>query len=161
MKNIIICDIDGTLCTDEHRNHLLDDPANRRWDEYFDLCHLDPPVHAVIEVLKVFRCVRNTSDELRTESLVGKQYEIHLMTARVDTVKQKTIEWLWRHNVPYDSIRFRPADSRLQDNVLKTMWANEVGGPEKVLFVLEDRQRVVDAWRAAGYTCFQVAPGNF
>jgi hypothetical protein len=155
MKNIIICDIDGTLCTDDHRNHLLADPNNRRWDEYFDLCHLDPPVDAVIKVLQTFNCA-NPYD------LPGQpDYEIHLMTARGDTVKQKTLDWLERHNVPYDSIIFRDADCRLQDNVLKTMWANELGGPDRVLFVLEDRQRVVDAWRAAGYTCFQVAPGNF
>lgn len=154
MKNIIICDIDGTLCTDEHRNHLLADPDNRKWDEYFDLCHLDPPVQAVIEVLRSF------SNYQLGDGLPVK-YEIHLMTARVDTVKQKTLDWLTLHGVPYDSIRFRPADCRVQDNVLKTKWADELGGPDKVLFVLEDRQRVVDAWRSAGYTCFQVAPGNF
>lgn len=152
MKNIIICDIDGTLCTDEHRNHLLADPENRQWDQYFDLCHLDPPVPAVIEVLKAFQHLRVS---------VGVPYEIHLMTARIDTIKQKTLDWLERHLVPYDYITFRPADSRVQDNVLKTSWADKLGGPKRVLFVLEDRQRVVDAWRLAGYTCFQVAPGNF
>lgn len=173
MKNIIICDIDGTLCTDEHRNHLLNyDCENcqgigrtylggmlskpckpcqgsgklRKWDEYFDLCHLDPPVEAVI------RCVG---------AMYAQGCEIHLMTARVDTVRMKTLDWLANHGVPYHSITFRPADCRVQDNVLKTKWADELGGPERVLFVLEDRQRVVDAWRSAGYTCFQVAPGNF
>lgn len=145
MKNIIICDIDGTLCTDEHRNHLLQQEP-RRWDEYFDLCHLDPPVPAVVECLK---------------AMYHQDYEIHLMTARVDTVMDKTMKWLEDHDIRYSTIRFRPADSRVQDNVLKTMWANELGGPDRVLFVLEDRQRVVDAWRSAGYTCFQVAPGNF
>lgn len=159
MKNIIICDIDGTLCTDEHRNHLLADPNNRQWDEYFDLCHLDPPVRAVIEVLQAFYNVTVTSPEMKAYGL--GEYEIHLMTARVDTVKQKTLDWLKKHRVPFNSIRFRPADCRLQDNVLKTKWADELGGPDRVLFVLEDRQRVVDAWRLAGYTCFQVAPGNF
>lgn len=151
MKNIIICDIDGTLCTDEHRNHLLADPNNRRWDEYFDLCHLDPPVEAVIRVLQVFHNFNSGSNE----------HEIHLMTARVESTAVKTIDWLARHYVPYDSIRFRPSDCRIQDNVLKTKWADELGGPERVLFVLEDRKRVVDAWRLAGYTCFQVAPGDF
>lgn len=151
MKNIIICDIDGTLCTDEHRNHHLQKEP-RDWDTYFDLCHLDPPVEAVIQLLQTFD--RDCMDR-------QTPWEIHLMTARVDTVKQKTLDWLKQHNVPYDSITFRPADSRVQDNVLKTKWADDIGGPSKVLFVLEDRQRVVDAWRAAGYTCFQVAPGNF
>lgn len=152
MKNIIICDIDGTLCTDEHRNYLLQCEP-RKWDEYFDLCHLDQPVEAVVKVLRMAKW--------KDRGGIDPPYKIHLMTARVDTVRQKTIDWLKLHNVPYDTITFRPADSRVQDNVLKTMWANELGGPDRVLFVLEDRQRVVDAWRQAGYTCFQVAPGNF
>lgn len=192
MKNIIICDVDGTLCTDEHRNHLLQQPCevckgagqfrteyagtkcpgcqgsgcqrtSKEWDEYFSLCHLDTPVEATIRVLQAFCAVDCVSPELlpRFWSSPGNDYEIHLMTARVDTVKQKTIDWLKEHHVPYNSIRFRPADCRLQDNILKTKWADELGGPDRVLFVLEDRARVVDAWRTAGYTCFQVAKGDF
>jgi len=30
-----------------------------------------------------------------------------------------------------------------------------------VKFVVEDRKRVVEMWRREGYTCLQVAPGNF
>ena len=30
-----------------------------------------------------------------------------------------------------------------------------------VLFVLDDRNQVVDFWRSIGLTCYQVAPGNF
>ena len=148
MKDIIICDIDGTLCTDEHRNHLVQgmDPKDRKWDEYFDLCHLDPPCVPVIAVLVAMK---------------RAGYKIHLMTARIDRVMDKTLDWLKRHEVPYDHITFRPTESRVQDNVLKTAWADALGGPERVLFVLEDRQRVVDAWRLAGYTCFQVARGDF
>jgi hypothetical protein len=30
-----------------------------------------------------------------------------------------------------------------------------------VVAVYDDRQQVVDMWRAMGIDCFQVAPGNF
>lgn len=155
MKNIIICDIDGTLCTDEHRNHILHEGERdaAAWEKYFSLCHLDPPVEAVIKVLQAFGV-------FSYENMV-LSYEIHLMTARNKSTEDQTLDWLRRHKVPFNSVTFRPEDSRVQDNVLKTAWADKLGGPERVLFVLEDRQRVVDAWRAAGYTCFQVAPGNF
>jgi len=148
MKNIVICDVDGTLCTDEHRNHILHtgERNDDAWRRYFDLCHLDPPVEAVIRLVTCMSYCGN---------------EVHLFTARTEDVAQKTIDWLAKHNVPYSSITFRPRDSRVQDNVLKTSWADKLGGPEKVLFVLEDRQRVVDAWRQAGYVCLQVAPGDF
>jgi hypothetical protein len=32
---------------------------------------------------------------------------------------------------------------------------------DRVLFVLDDRQQVVDMWRRNGLMCFQVAEGNF
>lgn len=148
MKNIIICDIDGTLCTDEHRNHILHEGErnDEAWRKYFDLCDKDPPVQAVIQLVT---CMAYCG------------HEVHLFTARIERTRKKTIDWLARHNVPYSSITFRPEDSRVQDNILKTAWADKLGGPEKVLFILEDRQRVVDAWRLAGYTCFQVARGDF
>jgi hypothetical protein len=55
----------------------------------------------------------------------------------------------------------RGIEDRTQDDVLKLRWVEELGIKAKVLCIFEDRQRVVDAWRRAGYTCFQVAPGNF
>jgi hypothetical protein len=32
---------------------------------------------------------------------------------------------------------------------------------ENILFTVDDRQKVVDMWRANGLTCLQVAEGNF
>ena len=32
---------------------------------------------------------------------------------------------------------------------------------DDVLMTVDDRQRVVDMWRAEGLTCLQVAPGDF
>ena len=32
---------------------------------------------------------------------------------------------------------------------------------KNVLFVMDDRQQVVDMWRRNGLKCFQVAEGNF
>jgi len=89
-------------------------------------------------------------------------YQIHIISGRSDTTWEKTKQWLWEHEVPYDTVNLREASDRTDDHVLKIQVAQKAGWtPDKVEFVLEDRQRVVDAWRDAGYTCFQVAPGNF
>lgn len=144
-KKLIIVDLDGTLADDTHRAHLLKDPENRRWNEYFSLCHLDEPNYPIIQLLR------------NLWSACG--YDVYILSGRSDTVRQQTEEWLNRHNVPYDLLQMREAEDRTQDDKLKLGWAEQ--WKDKVLFVLEDRQRVVDAWREAGYTCLQVAPGKF
>jgi predicted kinase len=49
-----------------------------------------------------------------------------------------------------------------KDNIIKEELFNKyVRGKYNVLFVLDDRNQVVDQWRLMGLTCFQVAPGAF
>jgi hydroxymethylpyrimidine pyrophosphatase-like HAD family hydrolase len=146
MKRNIICDLDGTIALDDHRAHLIQaDPENRKWDEYFSLCDGDTPNEAVIDLL------RKLGD-----------HRIYLLSARSANVREKTEHWLDNNRVPYDLLMLRYEYDRTDDNVLKITWASTLGlTPKNTLFVLEDRQRVVDAWRAAGFTCFQVAPGKF
>jgi hypothetical protein len=47
------------------------------------------------------------------------------------------------------------------DNVVKQEILDAHIDKDRVLFVLDDRQQVVDMWRRNGLTCFQVAEGNF
>lgn len=145
-KDIIICDLDGTLANDDHRSHLikLDNPnRSDNWDKYFELCSGDTPVY---EVCNLVRRLNNF-------------YDVHIFSGRSDKVKEKTELWLSKHMIPYDVLRMRPGESRDQDHIMKIEWANPIR--DRVAFILEDRQRVVDAWRAAGYICLQVALGNF
>lgn len=171
MKDTIICDLDGTIALDKHRNHFLHpahkegcrrippDPLDERdlksgctcgwkrdWDSYYDHCGSDEPNWPVITLLR-----RMSID-----------HKVLILTGRIERTREVTVCWLDRHGVPRENMHMRATEDRTQDDKMKIDWAKEyTGGPESVLFVLEDRQRVVDAWRAAGYTCFQVAPGTF
>lgn len=140
----IICDLDGTLALDTHRNHHIAKPKGERdWDTYFSLCggdELNVPVAHLLRHL----CV---------------SHHIVILTGRIDKVRAETIAWLERHGIPYNALIMRPTDNRLDDHIWKIGMAIDVR--EDVVFVLEDRKRVVDAWRKAGFTCFQVAPGEF
>jgi len=42
------------------------------------------------------------------------------------------------------------------DQELKRKWANSYG-KNKILFVVDDRQKVVDMWRSEGLVCLQCA----
>lgn len=140
----IICDLDGTLAKDDHRHHHINVPkGERKWKEYFDECEADLVNVPVAHLLRH----------------VCHSHYIIILTARIDRVKPQTLRWLARHGIPYDLLIMRPENDRTDDN----LWKVEQARPYKqdVIFVLEDRQRVVDAWRAEGYACFQVAPGDF
>lgn len=178
-RDILICDLDGTLALDDHRSQHLhpkhdklcaafgvlppsrvrqvmdtfrqeplpgcDCGWKRDWDTYFGMCGDDKPNWSVIRLLQAVR----------------EKYWIQIFSGRVDTMREATIEWLNRYTVPYTVLKMRPAAERMDDHVMKVGWAKEQNIMDEIAFVLEDRKRVVEAWRAAGVSCFQVAPGDF
>jgi predicted kinase len=52
-------------------------------------------------------------------------------------------------------------DMRKDSIIKQELFDKYVAGKYNVLFVLDDRNQVVDFWRSIGLTCFQCAPGNF
>lgn len=175
-KDTIICDLDGTIALDVHRNHYLHPPHKekcdvnweeakkrqrpgydllrvcscgwkRDWTTYFSLCGSDDPNWPVIDTLRLYW---------------EDGYNIRILSGRSASVQDVTEKWLRQHGVPYHTIRLRDRDCRIDDHILKIKWAEEMGYfPSNVLTVFEDRSRVVEAWRNAGYSCFQVAQGLF
>lgn len=145
-KKAIIFDLDGTLASDAHRNHHLWPVEKRNWDAYFEACDKDAPRKEIIAIAQAF-------------SVAG--HPIHILTGRAESTLDKTVRWLCDHGVPFDSLRMRPMHDRTDDHILKPIWGSQLGGPSNILFIVEDRQRVVDAWRLLGYTVLQCAKGNF
>jgi hypothetical protein len=147
-KNIIVADLDGTIALDDHRaeKYLRSPDGVRHWDQYFEACTDDKPCWPVIQLIN---------------AMSRYTYEIWILSGRKETVRPQTKAWLEKHGVPYNKLIMRPTDDRTDDYKLKIQWLEAFELRERLLFVLEDRQRVVDAWRSEGITCFQVAPGNF
>lgn len=52
-------------------------------------------------------------------------------------------------------------DQRKDSIIKKELFDAFVAKKYNILFVLDDRNQVVDFWRSIGLGCFQVAPGNF
>jgi predicted kinase len=71
-------------------------------------------------------------------------------------------EWLESHDVPYDLFFIRaPGDSR-DDRIIKSeIFDAHIRDQYNVLYVLDDRDRVVQMWRSLGLKCLQVAEGDF
>lgn len=145
---MIIFDLDGTLALDHHRSHLLKGDK-KLWDEYFNACEHDELNVPVVRILK---------------SLYSGSEPIAIWSGRSMKVWDQTIKWLRDKQIEWmlDHIKMRDVDDRTQDDVLKMQWLQELRNKgDDVSLAFEDRQRVVDAWRAHGVTCCQVAPGAF
>ena len=80
MKNIILCDIDGTVANNDHRQHFLE--GKKDWDGFFDALDKDKPISLIIN--KIIR-----------ENESGKN--IIFLTGRPERYRKTTRDWLTKY----------------------------------------------------------------
>ena len=173
MKKTIIFDLDGTLAIIDKRRILAGKtkdgvPTDKMdWDVFFDpdnVLNLDEPNPPVVKMAQMF------DDE---------GFNIVIFSGRNDRSFDATVEWLWDNKVPWDLLVMRPDKFKdkswpvarnnpalpnmrfMPDEILKKKMLDTFVDKNDVLMCVDDRQKVVDMWRAEGLTCFQVAPGDF
>lgn len=149
-KSIVIADLDGTIALCDHRRHFVEGPK-KDWDAFFKACINDVPNIPVIRMLN---------------ALNFQYYKIIIVSGRSTSVRDITEFWLDQNHVPYDFLYMRPPRNYTPDEYLKFQMLQDIKKDlgffdENVLCIFDDRQKVVDMWRENGFTCFQVAPGNF
>lgn len=89
-------------------------------------------------------------------------YKVIIMTGRSAEHRQVTEDWLELMGVPYDELYTRADGDTRKDSIVKEeLYRTHVEKRFKVKFVLDDRNQVVDMWRAIGLKCLQVQPGAF
>lgn len=150
VRPLYIFDLDGTISDPSHRIHFItSDPKD--WDAFYAACIDDDPISETIRVLR---------------ALYEDGCDVEIWSGRSDAVRRETLNWLSIH-VPFtvrtESLTMRSAGDHRDDAVLKKEWLDGLApfDRSRLVAAFEDRQRVVDMWRAAGVTCYQVAPGNF
>lgn len=139
MKNTVVIDLDGTLADITHRRHLVqqDKPD---WDEFYRLVWWD----------KVNKWCR---DLMAGMKLLG--HRVVIVSARRRSTQEDTEGWLGLWNCQYDDLFIlRKDNDHRPDTELKQNWL-DIYGADKILFVVDDRQKVVDMWRGNGITCLQ------
>ncbi|MEO5877421.1 MAG: hypothetical protein ABIS86_16915, partial [Streptosporangiaceae bacterium] len=110
--------------------------------------HLDVPNQPVIDVVRALHAAGN---------------RIVFLSGRTEDCRAETETWLTEHvAVPYDGPFMRPAGDQRKDSIVKVeLFDAHVREVYDVACVLDDRDQVVDAWRALGLTVLQVADGAF
>ena len=149
-NKIVIFDLDGTIADiSVRRNLATKDDGRMNWTIFQDPKNidLDVPNQKVVDMLDM---IDNTD-----------KYQIWILSGRSDVTKDVTINWLSNHGINYDHLIMRDQDNLyMPDNDLKQSWLNDIG-VDNVAMVFDDRNQVVDMWRANGLTTFQVADGDF
>lgn len=146
MKDCYIFDIDGTLADCSHRLHHIHPRPAKDWRAYFAACLDDTPIPHIIEL---------------TWILEGKA-AIVLVSGRSDECREATIQWLDKHEVPFQALYMRKAGDHRNDDILKSELLDKVlADGWRPIMAFDDRDRVVKMWRERGIPCAQVAEGNF
>ena len=155
----VIFDIDGTLADIEHRRHFVTG-KKKDFDAFNAAMINDTPNQPIVELLWMCEAAER---------------QIIFCTGRMEQFREVTrnflldIHYLGSTSLlgtkRWHSLMMRPDNRRHDpDKDIKQDMLNEIlktVDKSNILFAVDDRQRVVDMWRANGITCLQVAEGNF
>jgi predicted secreted acid phosphatase len=141
---LVIFDIDGTLADlSERIHHVKKNPKN--WDAFYQGMAQDKAIHSMVRLCNI---------------LYASGIQIILCSGRNESHRAETIEWLAKQGVNYHDLLLRKESDRRSDTVVKREMLSAID-KSKILFVVEDRIRVVEMWRSEGLVCLQCAPGEF
>ena len=151
-QKAVIFDIDGTLADCDHRLHFIQQ-LPKDWGSFFKASASDGVNYGISNLFWFLAWCKQT----------GKKIELLIVTARPETYKLVTEQWLVIHELHhYKEIFFRKeGDFRNDDIIKKEIYKEHIKDKYEVMFVVEDRSRVVKMWRKLGLTCLQCAEGGF
>ena len=165
LQNAIMCDLDGTLAINDH--------GRKFWGEETALCDKDSlnfPVSSVLQTYmsynrSILKSLADVDDKHQVDEFL-LTVKIIYMSGREDKYKPSTVKFLKKHNLDsevWTELHMRKTDDFREDSIIKKeLYDAHVKDKYDVLFVLDDRDQVVNMWRnELGLACFQVANGNF
>lgn len=147
-KGIVICDLDGTLCDIHHRLHHVKG-ERKDWKAFFagipdDLLRQD---------------VAGT-----LEGYAAEGHEIFLVSARPDTYRKQTANWL-AENLPekvtasVKALFMRPGGDSRPDTETKAEMYDRYFKDMPIEAVIDDRPSVIRMWREKGLNVIDVGQG--
>ena len=138
-NNCIIVDMDGTLALMDGRSPYDDKRSNQ-----------DMPNSPVVA-------------HVNGMAIAYPNLHIIIVSGRHEHAREATIEFLNDYNISFDDLFMRRDDDyRGDDLIKKEIYNNNIAPYYNVLYIVDDRSRVVKMWRKElGLTVFQVDEGDF
>jgi predicted kinase len=132
----VIFDMDGTLS----------DMVGIRKPYEWKKCIHDKPRKDIINMLNMY----------------SEENYIIILSGRDSICRPETEAWLDMYNVKYDYLFMRDVGDNRSDPIIKEeIFNREIEPYYDVMFVVDDRQRMVNHWRNMGVQCLQVQNGDF
>lgn len=142
LPKAIICDIDGTLAKKGDRD-IFDESK----------IYLD----SVIEPVKhILTAVNNDVTSIKTKPA------IIVVSGRKDSCYKQTEKWLKDNGVCFDTLYMRKdGDNRCDTIVKKEIYDNHIKDYHDVLYVIDDRHKVLQMWKDEGLFTINVNQDPF
>jgi predicted kinase len=144
MKNIVVCDIDGTVADGTHRQHHLDGET-KDWKTYFSLMHDDVPR------MEVYNAAMDEG--------VSEDAELVFVSARPEDYRKETEDWLHKHGMDYMHLIMRPQGNKRPDTEVKQKVLDKYLKNYNIVKVYDDRPAVIRMWRENGLKVEDVGNG--
>lgn len=146
-KGFVLCDLDGTLCDLSHRLKYASGPE-KNWKKFFEGIPGDRLRTSTLNILQQAR---------------SRGHQIFFVSARPDTYRDVTIEWLKEHlpvDFHYEGLIMRRGSDKREDSLIKQQMYELCFSHYPVEFVVDDRPRVIRMWQAQGLHVIDVGNGE-
>jgi len=138
-KKIVICDIDGTIANNDHRQHFLE--GKKDWDGFFSELYKDKPIFEIID---------------KVNSLENEGHKIYFLTGRPEKYKLQTKDWLKKYfTFDLELLMRNNSDRRNKIEIKKELFQTYLSSFEiKVIF--ENDPNLICLWKKLGLNVFEV-----
>lgn len=150
-SSCIVVDLDGTLCNVDHRLHHVKRTEDKKpdWKSFFKEIPNDSVNEWCSEIIRMMGTGYET-------------YKIVYASGRPVSYRKETEEWLKKHDLLIGPVFMRERNDFRADTLAKEAILDFCIEPSyNIKFILDDRDQVVRMWRKRGFTCLQVAEGDF
>ncbi len=149
-----IFDLDGTLANVDWRKgwamaarlHTHQSEARAAaWEEFHRRCTDDPPHEIECLLVKLW---------------AQAGHHVIYLTGRTESNRSSTRYWLDRQGMPEGHLFMRPNGSTSMNTAYKLRMLKHINSTiltpqDRIAFIMEDDDRIVDMWRSLGLTCLQ------
>ena len=139
-KKIVICDIDGTIANNDHRQHFLE--GKKDWDGFFSSLSEDKPIFEIIN---------------KINNLNFKGHKITFLTGRPEKYRGETKKWLNRFfSFKYCLIMRKDNDRRNKLNIKRELF-DENFSKESIHMVFENDEQLIEMWKNLNLSVYEVS----
>jgi len=139
MKNIILCDIDGTVANNDHRQNLLKEYQD--WDIFFSELVNDEPIFKVIDLIKLN---------------YKNGFKVVFVTGRPERYRKMTSDWLNNYFDFKIEILMRPDADKRNKLIIKKDMLENFNYSQQIKKIYENDIDLIKLWEELGYEVVNV-----